>query len=195
MRDLHYSVYLKARAYWSERLNDIHIPIAYLHGRELLLAYPEADADIVIPAILLHDIGWGAVNRDQQSHAYGPTIRDRGSLRLHEVEGARIADALLRDLNYDVKKRHMIVRIIDGHDTRLESLSIEDSLVKDADKIWRFTPVGVDFLCYQRGAALAEVMAWLIRSIDEWFFTERGRQLARESLMNIERALGELGHV
>ena len=34
--------------------------------------------------------------------------------------------------------------IIDGHDTRDHALSLEDSLVKDADKLWRYTRFGLD---------------------------------------------------
>ena len=35
-----------------------------------------------------------------------------------------------------------ICAIIDGHDTRHEPISVNDAVVKDADKIWRVTPHG-----------------------------------------------------
>ena len=36
-----------------------------------------------------------------------------------------------------------MIEIIDGHDTRKHALSLEDALMKDADKLWRFSRHGV----------------------------------------------------
>lgn len=195
MKEIHYAVYLRAREYWNTRFNDIHVPLAYLHGRELLLSHPAADADVVIPAILLHDVGWKSIPEGEQGRAYGPTVEDESLRRLHEIEGARIADEILSAVNYDPRKREMIVRIIDGHDTRSELLSEEDSLVKDADKMWRFTPVGVEYHHLQFGKTLNEYVVWLGLQIDRWFFTQRGKQMARKELAEVERAVAEVGHV
>lgn len=195
MKETHYPVYLRAREYWNTRFNDFHMPLAYLHGCELLLAYPAADADVVIPAIFLHDVGWKLIPEEDQGRAYGPAMEDESLRRHHEIEGARIADEILSAVNYDPSKREMIVRIIDGHDSRLESLSEEDSLVKDADKLWRFTLVGVDIHHRQFGKPLSEYVPWLGCQVDRWFFTQRGRQMAREELAKVEHALGEVGHV
>jgi len=195
MKEVHYAVYMRARDYWNSRFNDIHVPLAYLHARELLLSYPTADADVVIPAILLHDVGWKSIPEEDQGRAYGPTVEDESLRRRHEVEGARIATEILSAVNYDPRKQEMIVRIIDGHDTRVESLSEEDSLVKDADKMWRFTPVGVEYHHIQFGKPLKEYVVWLGQQIDRWFFTERGKQMARAALSEVERAVTEVGHV
>ena len=37
--------------------------------------------------------------------------------------------------------------IIDGHDTRAEPRSLNDRLVRDADKLWRFTVTGIAVAC------------------------------------------------
>lgn len=195
MKQAHYAVYLRAREYWNTRFNDIHVPLAYLHARELLLSYPDADADVVIPAILLHDVGWKSIPEEDQGRAYGPTVEDESLRRLHETEGMRIADEILSALGYDSRKLEHIVHIIGGHDSRLESLSQEDSLVKDADKLWRFTPVGVEYHHLQFGQPLKEYVAWIGGRVDHWFFTERGKQMARTAIGEVERALAEAGHV
>ena len=195
MKEIYYAVYMQAREYWNTRFNDIHVPLAYLHGRELLLSNPSVDADVVIPAILLHDVGWKTIPEADQRRAYGPTVEDESLRRQHEVEGARIANEILTAVNYDPRKRELIVRIIDGHDTRIESLSQEDSMVKDADKMWRFTTVGVEYHHVQFDKPLAEYVTWLSHQIDRWFFTERGRQMARQELSKVEHALAEVGHV
>ena len=195
MHERHYAVYLRARDYWNTRFNDIHVPLAYLHARELLLAYPTADADVVIPAILLHDVGWKSIPEEDQGRAYGPTVEDESLRRLHEIESMRIAAEILSAVKYDQRKHEAIIRIIDGHDTRLESLSEEDSLVKDADKLWRFTPVGVDYHHVQFGKPLKVYVSWLGQQIDRWFFTERGKQIAKVALTDVQRAESEIGHV
>ncbi len=195
MNDVYVSIYLRAREYWNTRFNDIHVPLAYAHARELLLEYPEAAPDVVVPAILLHDVGWKSIPEDQQLRAFGVKVRDEGLRRLHETEGARIATEILTALDFDPRRREVIARIIDGHDTRLEALSLEDSLVKDADKLWRFTPAGIDIDHRRFEVPLAEFVPWLGQQIDGAFFTERGKQMARVTLAGVRRALAEVGHV
>jgi hypothetical protein len=43
------------------RDNDAHTLYAFGLARALLDAHPEADAAVVLPAIMLHDIGWSQV--------------------------------------------------------------------------------------------------------------------------------------
>ena len=195
VNDLQYAVYLRARAYWNTRFNDIHVPLAYLHARTLLLAHPAADANIVIPAIFLHDIGWTCIPEDQHGRAFAPEAIDEAVLRRHELEGARIANEILLAVGYNPQQRETIVRIIDGHDSRRESLSLEDSIVKDADKVWRYTPVGIEFHWRQFHRPLPEHVAWLGSQVERWFFTARGKRMAREALADAERSLAEVGHV
>jgi len=195
MNDRHREIYLRARAYWDTRLNDIHVPLSYLHARELLLGHPAADADVVGPAVLLHDVGWKSIPEDQHLLAFGREVKDEALRRFHETEGARIAGEILQAVGFDPRRRELIVRIIDGHDTRLESLSLEDSLVKDADKVWRFTAVGVDIDHRRLGVPLPEYVAWMGGQLERIFFTAQGRGMARAALDAVRRAVAEVGHV
>src|SRR5512138_3066467 len=95
MNDLQRSVYLRAREYWDTRFNDLHVPIAYGFARELLLSHPQADRDVVVAAILLHDVGCKSIPEDLQLRAFRPGARDEATRRLHETEGARIAGEIL----------------------------------------------------------------------------------------------------
>ena len=54
-------IYALAEPYWQTRSNEIHVPGSYELARRLLAAYPEADPDVVLPAILLHDCGYSLV--------------------------------------------------------------------------------------------------------------------------------------
>jgi hypothetical protein len=136
-------VWLAARPWLDVRSNDAHTLISYRLGQALLKLHPGADDAVVLPAILLHDVGWKMFPEDMLAQAVGPNARYPELQRQHEIEGARIARAELQRLaipNLDIAR---IVEIIDGHDTRKLALSLEDALMKDADKLWRFTAHGV----------------------------------------------------
>ena len=47
-----------ARPYLDVRNNDEHTIVAYALARILLDEIPEADESVVLPAVLLHDVGW-----------------------------------------------------------------------------------------------------------------------------------------
>ncbi len=195
MNDLQRSVYLRAREYWNTRFNDLHVPIAYAFARELLLSHPEADRDVVVPAILLHDVGWKSIPEDRQIGAFRPGARDETLRRFHETEGARIAAEILTGAGAAPGTRDAVVRIVDGHDTRLEALSLEDAIVKDADKLWRFTPAAIDIDHRRFEMPLGEYMQWLGRQIAQMFLTPRAPRIAREHLARVERCAAEAGHV
>lgn len=195
MNDFQRSVYLRAREYWNTRFNDLHVPIAYAFARELLLAHPEADRDVVVPAILLHDVGWKSIPEDRQLGAFRPAARDETLRRFHETEGARIAAEILAGAEAVPGRRDAIVKIVDGHDTRLEALSLEDALVKDADKLWRFTPAAVDIDHRRFEMPLGEYLQWLGRQVDRIFLTPRAPQMAREHFTRVSRCASEADHV
>jgi hypothetical protein len=74
------------------------------------------------------------------------------------------------------------VKIIEGHDSRKEAMSLNDKLVKDADKLWRFSAVGMDIneKLFQKGSE--EHLDLLVPRIDEWFFMPESKDMAREAL-------------
>ena len=126
------------------RSNDIHLPISFAFAERLCQAHPEADALVVRVAILLHDTGWARVDQDRIiSEGFAGDWRRADVRYEHERHGCDIAREVLPPLGYDDAFISRVTDIIDGHDTRQESYSIEDSLVRDADRLWRFTPTGV----------------------------------------------------
>ena len=175
-------IYRKAEPYLDTRRNDVHVSLSYDFARRLLALYPGADEGIVLPAIVLHDVGWKMVSEERQLSAFGPKIKDKKTQRIHETEGVKIAQKILTGLNYDQEKIPEILSIIDGHDTRLEALSLNDQLVKDADKLWRFTPAGVDIDHTRFGIPRDSYMKWLDTVIDDWLFTPEGKEMAHTAL-------------
>lgn len=126
------------------RGNDIHTPLSFTFAEFLLDAHPEADALVVRTAILLHDTGWSRCDESKIfTEGFQGDWRKSDIRRLHELEGCNIAREVLPGLGYDEETILKVTKIIDGHDTRMKSYSIEDSLVRDADRLWRFTPAGI----------------------------------------------------
>ena len=177
-------IYAAAAPYWQTRGGDVHMPASYALAQELLNYYPEADPTLVLPAILLHDIGYfGLPEATQlQGLAGSPRGWDAEVTRIHEQEGARRARAILSDLGYAAEKSEQIAQIIDGHDSRKEALSLEDAIVKDADKLWRFTVSGVGTTRHWVNLEAEPFMNYVESKIDSWMLTPYGATLARTIL-------------
>jgi CRISPR/Cas system-associated endonuclease Cas3-HD len=143
---MRYSALFKAaEKYMRVRKNDVHIPISYQYALRLLEHYPQADATLVSVAIILHDIGWYSIDEDD---IFKKGFQTENFLKsdvryLHESEGVRLSIPLLQDLGYSEEFIKKVGTIIDGHDTRDFAQSLEDEIVRDADKLWRFTVTGV----------------------------------------------------
>jgi hypothetical protein len=141
-------IWRAALPYLRARKNDIHIPLSYHYAVQLCELHPAAAPDIVLPGIILHDVGWAVIDeRAIFEQGFGPNMMESDVRRLHEQEGVRIAHELLHTLDYPAVQIEQIAAIIDGHDTRKAAHSLNDELVKDADKLWRFTLAGIAVAC------------------------------------------------
>lgn len=176
-----------AAPYLATRKNDIHIDIATGFAFKLL-EKEGGDEDVVVPAVILHDVGWKRVPEELQLKAFGPRAESPELNRIHEVEGVKIAGDILKKVNYDKGKTEEILRIIDGHDSRKEALSLNDSIVKDSDKLWRYSREGLDTDTERFSETFQEGINRLTSSLDKWFLTDSAKEIAREE---IETRLGE----
>lgn len=126
------------------RGNDIHLPISLSFARRLCDAYPDADRTLVLVSTLLHDTGWAHVDEDKIiSDGFRGDWRKADIRFQHEKEGCAVARRVLPPLGYDAEFVEAVCAIIDGHDTRAEAYSLEDALMRDADRLWRFDQAGI----------------------------------------------------
>jgi HD superfamily phosphodiesterase len=141
-------VWRASETYMRARKNDVHIPLSFAFARRLLEAYPEADRDVVLLALLLHDIGWWSIDmHDIIEKGFGPNMMQSDVRFLHEKEGVRLSREVLSKTGWPQGVIDAVAEIIDGHDTRAQAHSLNDRLVRDADKLWRFTVTGVAIAC------------------------------------------------
>jgi HD domain len=191
--DRYARIYALAEPYWQTRSNEIHVPGSYALAQELLAAYPRADADIVLPAILLHDIGYMVVPADDHLRGLAGAVRgwEPDITRRHEIQGASLAGEILGLVGWDSERTVLIQDIVDGHDSRTEAESLEDTLVKDADKLWRYTESAVRICHRWMELSTDAYMDWVKSEIDHWLFTEAARELAHRELARSRAALAE----
>lgn len=179
LTDAHDAIWQRAHPYLTVRSNDVHTLYSYGIARALVDLHPGADPEVVLPAILLHDTGWSQVSPDEVLTAIAPGGNRPDLVLLHEKEGARIAGEILADVGHDTSLTAHVVRIVDGHDSRPEAISSEDALVKDADKLWRLTPHGVDTVMNWFGLTRDEAHRLIASRVHDHLLTDVGRTMAR----------------
>lgn len=168
----------EALPYLGTRQNDLHTRICLAYAMRLLKK-EGGRAEVVVPAIILHDVGWSSVPEEEQLKAFGPDAKNPELTRVHEREGARIASAILGKLGCPPELAGEIVEIVAGHDTRKNPLSPEDALVKDSDKLFRYSAEGYRIDAARFNKEPVGYLEWLSARIDEWFLTETGRLTAK----------------
>jgi len=174
-----------AKPHLNTRSNDLHTKVSTNMALRLLEG-EGGDEDIVIPAIILHDTGWIRVSEEDQLKAYGPQANAPEIIRFHEKEGVEIARDILKEVKYEEDKISEILLIIGGHDSRSEALSMNDKLVKDADKLSRYD----EDVLREWGKKLGmsepgEDFGRLEEKIEVWFFTDTAKQIARRNFRKL----------
>jgi hypothetical protein len=178
---LHKQLYEKAEPFLQVRNNAIHTRASYQYALRLL-EKEGGDPEVVLPAILLHDIGYSKIPEEELRFAFIPKIIKPELRKLHEVEGARLAGEILQSINYPEGYIPSIQALIDGHDTRGSALNVNDKLVQDADKLFRFTYEGCVFASKYMQLDPWKFLNRLERKAQTWFFTATGKQIAVQEL-------------
>jgi HD superfamily phosphodiesterase len=180
---IHRKIYEQAKPFLRTRKNLIHTQIALRYALRLLKE-EKSDENVVIPAILLHDVGWKTIPEDLQLTAFGPNPSNPQLVRVHEVEGAKIAETILKEFHYPPKKIKEICQIIRGHDSRKRPISRNDRIVKDADKLWRYSRKGMAIDLDRFHIPRREYLIFLEAIINHWFLTPTGKEVARREILS-----------
>lgn len=184
MKEIHQKIWDLALRYQDLRDDKGHAEVVVGFSYALLFM-EKANEDVVIPGSILHDIGWRKIPRKIRVYAGAKTPEEDKARRLkHEKEGKKEGKKILNKVGYDKDLSEHILKIVDGHDTRKGTFSMEDSIVRDSDKLWRFSNVG--FWTAIRNLKIPPEKEYnkLINQINEegFFFTESARILARGEL-------------
>jgi HD domain len=183
-------VWRAAEVYMRARKNDIHIPLAFNWTLEILESYPQANRDVCLLAILLHDIGWWAIDMEEiiaQGFRGDNPLQSDVRYR-HEAEGIRLGTEVLRQTGWSEDMIAQVCEIIDGHDTRKEPRHLNDRIVRDADKMWRYNVTGIAIAADWFGKTPHAYAADMESKID-WFETPVGRAIAERELAITKKVL------
>ena len=145
-----------------------HTLRAVEYGR-YLLNREEGDETIVIPALYLHDIGWGKVNFAELFHASSHPERGNPILSLHMRHGATLARDILQTLEYDPAKSRPSA-----------------TLVVEADHLDRYGPESLKRFAamlgpgYRERIRRREAIEYLREGLELWFRTKTAKVLAEK---------------
>ncbi len=185
------TIFDKAKVYYQSELDLNHMKIALKMAEELTLK-EGGNKKIIIPAIIMHDMGWQIFSEEEKFRIRGVGGRlENVQLRhKHEVEGAVLAEKILSEINYPEQEKALIVQIIIGHDTRTWPLSHEDMIVKDADKLSRYYPEHIDQWSIKFKKNPKDWLDYLNSQIEKWLFTDTAKFMARRYIL--QKKLGIL---
>ncbi len=157
-----------------------------------LLALEKGNADVIIPAIILHDIGYSQLPEERRMQIFDRDARDedrRGVQYEHQVESVKLAIKILREVDYPADLTDEILEIISQHDTRKGFISTNEGIVRDADKLWRTSKQGFTVAEERAKKQAAQRFKRIEEGLnkEDYFATETARQMALSDLRDRER--------
>ena len=99
---------------------------------EMIIAGEGGDASILIPAAILHDVGWSKVVPELQTNS--DLEKKREAQRQHIVFAKEIIEEILRQLDYEKKDIERIVSIVQSHKFQ-DPNDKEKQMLIDADNL------------------------------------------------------------
>jgi hypothetical protein len=124
-----------SRRRWYDQFHVVYSTLIALD----LVAAENADP-LIIPAVLLHDIGYAAIGGGAGPAAW----RDPTSRITHMQEGAALAARVLSDLNYTSGEIETIVGMVAVHDNPYLGIPLcgdTRRLMRDCDRAWVMHPL------------------------------------------------------
>ena len=182
-----------AEPYLNVRDDLLHTRVAHQYALDLL-EKEAGDKKIVEPAVILHDVGWSRLQPEEIKVAFGVNAQgEKGKQlnRIHEVEGAGIAREILTKLDYDRPSTDEIARIIERHDSGKNPQTIEEKIVKDADRLWRVSRIGYYYEMERQNTTHEVRYRFLTRNMGKWFYTKTAMELADTELQARVKEHGE----
>lgn len=115
------------------RMKDIVHTRTVIKAMELLLEKEKGDREILIPAAILHDIGWSKVPKELKRSKRGMTDEDKTkALKLHLKYAPEIIEEILTKAGCKKKNIERIIGVVVAHKFQ-EPKELDKKLLIDAD--------------------------------------------------------------
>lgn len=147
-----------------------------------------AELDVIIPAAILHDTGYYGFSKQILTDLMSKKLTKEKEAEikdLHMIRGEEFAKKVLKELNYDEKKTATIAKIIRNHDKEDDNPTlIEEKIVRDADKLWRYSKAGFELDMKRLGKSKGEWKEKLAKNFDKpnYFYTQEAKEIAQSEL-------------
>lgn len=190
MKEIFKRIWELALPYQDKRDDPGHAEITLKYAGELV-ELEGGNEDVIIPAIILHDIGYSQLTMERRLKVFDKdlTPEDRRIVQMeHQNESVKLAAVILEKVNYPAELAEEIKEIVSQHDTREGFISKNEGLVRDADKLWRTSREGVAASEARRkpGDRPQDESRWTKaeENINKpgYFFSDRARQIALAEL-------------
>jgi len=185
MEEIYKQIWSLALPYQDKR-NDAGHAKTVLDYAKQLVKIENADENIVIPAAILHDIGWSKVPKEELLVIFGNISKEDkiAVKKKHEKYGVSLAREILNEVHYEIRLTDEILEIISGHDTRIGFISKNEGIVRDADKLWRFSKKGfwVDVKRHNTTFEKLYVQREEMMARDNFFYSDTARKIAEHEL-------------
>ena len=186
MKEIFEKIWETALPYQDQRNDDGHARITLKYAKELV-KLEDGNEDIVIPAIILHDVGYSQILRERRMLIFDKDARneEREAVRYkHQAQSVKLGEKILKELNYPADMIPEILEIISKHDTRKGFISKEEGLVRDADKLWRYSQESFKMNTKHRKSVLEERIKRLEKDLEtpDYIYSESAKKIARQEL-------------
>jgi HD superfamily phosphodiesterase len=186
MKEIFNKIWELALPYQDKRDDTGHAEVSLRYAIELV-ARENGNEDVVIPAIILHDVGYSQLTKERRLTVFNMAARDedrRSAVFEHQIESIKLAAKILRKVNYPEDLTDEILEIVSQHDTRQGFISKNEGLVRDADKLWRTSIEGFTAAETRAKAREAERFKHVEEGINkkDYFYSETAKQMALADL-------------
>lgn len=173
----------------SRRGDENHAKNTLNFAKELLINHSNANEKVTLTSSLLHDIGWSKLSSAERNNAFIFNSEKRQKIvNAHEKFGATLAREILKDGDFKKTELEEIKRIILNHDENSKSISLEEKIVRDSDKLCRYTKKTflVDIKRFK--STPIERFAVLEQNLENWFYLPESKNLAINLLNNLKKS-------
>ena len=172
----------------------VHTRISTDLAWRLLREGVEGDENIVIPAVMLHDIGYSQI--EDKDVYKKTTFPDKANAQydihvkeLHLTEGAKLAEKILKELNYPAHLIPPIVEIVRTHEdlqgNKPDQNNMNRVIVSDADKLYRYTAYNITSAMAMHHRKREQAFQFMFKNIEVWLCLEISKRIAIEELRKL----------
>jgi hypothetical protein len=186
LKEVFEKIWELALPYQDKRDDAGHAEVTLRFAKELAVS-EHGNENVMIPAIILHDVGWSQLVKERRMLIFDKDATDevRRQVQIeHQNEGVLVAGGILREVGYPPVLAQEILEIISQHDTREGFVSRNEGLVRDADKLSRTSQEG--FASGKRRGQSPDPSRW--QKMEEgiykpgYFYSDTARKIAAAEL-------------